>query len=117
MPTPARYDLEIYRGDTDAWTFSFWSDPEATEPMDLTGYTAAAHVRVKPGAPEVAGVLVATIELPNLVRVDLPASISESLPVCSSSWDLQLTSASGGVRTVVAGRANVTADVTFSEEG
>ena len=113
MSTPARYDLDVYRGDSEAWTFTLWSDAAATVPMDLTGYTARAEVRVKPDAPDLAALLATSIELPNTVRVDLDAATSAGLPACrGAAWDLQLSSDAGTVRTVVAGAVNVTADVT-----
>lgn len=112
MSTPARYDLAIYRGDSEAWTFSLWTDADATVPMDLTGITARAEIRAKPGAPDVLALLTCTVELPNIVRVDLAADVSATLPTCSGSWDLELATAERAtVRTVVAGRAVVTADV------
>lgn len=117
MTTPARYDLEVYRGDTNAWTFTLWTDEAATVPMDLTGYVAHAQVRTKPGAPTVLAELAATVELPNTVRVDLDAEGSAALPTCGGAWDLQLTNGTTGhVRTVLAGAVHVTADVTAALE-
>ena len=115
MSRPAVFDLDVYRGDSDSWRFTLWSDAAATVPLDLTGFDAAAQIRTKPGAPTILGSLVCVVELPNAVDVSLPADTSAALPVChGAAWDLELTSTTT-TRTVVAGAATITADVTVPE--
>jgi len=41
---PQQMALNIYRGDCYHWTFTFWTDPDATAPYDLTGATAKAEI-------------------------------------------------------------------------
>lgn len=108
--TPGRLPLSLYRGDTYRWRFSLWLDSDQTVPTDLTGATARAEIRDKPG-----GTLIATIacavELPNIVNAVLSAADCQKLPG-SGAWDLQITYASGDVATVLAGPVNAVSDVT-----
>jgi hypothetical protein len=112
MRRPARYPIELYRGDSYAWQFAVWLDDAKTEPADLAGVTAAAQIRDVPMGVHLVE-LAATVELPNLVNVELPADAWPSTPVpCEAAWDLQLTYPSGAVLTLVAGPATITPDVT-----
>lgn len=109
--TPSEFPLEaIYRGDTYRWRIAFWLS--ATVPCDLTGVTAKAEIRDRPGGSTIVA-LHCTVELPNLVWMELLAPVSRTLPLLGA-WDLQLTYASGDVQTVLAGPVTVTADVTDS---
>lgn len=108
--TPGSYSLQLYRGDTYRWQFKLFNDVNQTLPADLTGVTAAAQIRDKPGGTAIAA-LSCTVTLPNLIDAVLAASDSAILP-SSGAWDLQLTYASGDVATVLAGPVNVTPDVT-----
>jgi hypothetical protein len=110
---PARYDLDVYRGDTFRRTFTFWTDTDLTVPWDLTGVAFAAELREQTGSPVVAA-LVVTVELPNVVRVLLPAEDSAGLEPSHLGWDLQATY-EGTVRTVLAGDVTVEGDYTDSD--
>lgn len=108
--TPGRYPLILYRGDTYRWQFSLWNDLANTEPVDLTGATAASQIRDKPGGSLIAS-LTCSVATPNIIHAVLAASDCAALPN-SAAWDLQVTYASGDVSTVLAGPVNTTFDVT-----
>lgn len=107
---PADYPLEIYRGDSGQWRFKFSTG--SGQPSDLTGVTPKAQIRDRPGGTKVTD-LVCTLTLPNLVDVKLLAADSQDL-LPKGAWDLQLTYASGDVKTPIAGTVTVTPDVTDS---
>lgn len=110
--TPGRLPLTIYRGDTYRWRFGLWLDSDKTLPADITGATAKAEIRDRPGGTFIAA-LTCTIVLPNFIDGVLSAIDSAKLPN-SSAWDLQVTYASGDVATVLAGPVNTTVDVSVS---
>lgn len=110
---PQSMALAIYRGDCYSRSFTFWTDEAGTVPYDLTGATAQAEIRAKPGSPVLA-TLDCTVTQPNTVDIDLDAVQSAALPTGKAAWDLQLTYPDGCVQTVVAGSVNVTADITDS---
>lgn len=109
---PQSMSLSVYRGDCYHWTFTFWNDPDATDPYVLTDATAKSEFRAKPGAPVLAAPTCTVIE-PNTVDVFLPADQSQLL-IGKMVWDLQMTFPDGCVKTLVAGGVTVTADVTDS---
>ena len=108
--TPGSYDLCIYRGDTGRWRFICWQDAAKTMPSNLTGASAAAQIRDRPGGNQVTQLYCGVIA-PNTVDVAVLAADSANLPP-RGVWDLQLTYESSDVRTLVAGRVLVTGDVT-----
>lgn len=110
---PSPFPLDVYRGDSGHWRFTLYTDDALTVPYDLTGANASAEVRTKTSAPVLA-TLTCAVTLPNIIDVDLPATVSGGL-TGKAVWDLQLTWMPAGlVRTVVAGPVNVTEDVTDS---
>jgi hypothetical protein len=110
VSTRASVPLSIYRGDSAHWRFTLYSDPALSTVYDLAGATATAQIRAAAGAPLMA-TLACSITLPNVIDVNLDAPSSAKLNP-KGAWDLQLTYASGQVKTVVAGPVTVTADVT-----
>lgn len=112
--TPGRYDLNLYRGDTYSWRFQLWDDPARTEETDLTGVTAEAEIRDRPGGTIIAH-LNCVIILPNIIDVSITTVVWSFIPDEGGVWDLELAYSDGRVRTPVAGRATVTKDVTNSE--
>ena len=110
--TPGKYDLALYRGDTYSWRFQLWEDDARTDPVDLTGVVAESEIRDKSG-----GAVIMTLEcvvtLPNIIDVELAADLWTGAPP-AGAWDLQLTYATGEVRTVVAGKVVITPDITDS---
>jgi hypothetical protein len=109
---PGKYDLDPYRGDSYEWWFRLWNDAAKTEPIDITGATAAAEIRNKPAGEQIAA-LECTVEAPNTVHVELAPDLWPAIPA-TGSWDLQVTFPDGTVNTYVAGRVVTTADVTGS---
>lgn len=110
---PAQLDLDIYRGDSMRMQLKLSDVVDGvTQPSDLTGVVAKAEIRDRPAGNTVIPLTV-TIELPNIINVFLPPYESIKLPP-AGVWDLQLTYASGEVKTPVAGQVQVTADVTDS---
>jgi hypothetical protein len=109
---PGTFPLVLYRGDTAHWRFTLWTDDAKTQPADLTGATAKAEIRDKPGGATIVA-LVCAVELPNIVTAELTAVASATLPP-KGVWDLQMTYVSGDVVTILAGTVEVTADVTDS---
>lgn len=110
--TPGKCPLSLYRGDTYAWRFVFWTDPEKTVPADLTGVTPKAEIRDKPGGTVIVP-LACVVELPNVITAKLDAPASALLP-STAAWDLQLTFPNGDVATALAGPVAVTPDITDS---
>jgi hypothetical protein len=108
--TPGTYDLCIYRGDTGRWRFICWQDAAKTMPSDLTGATAAAQIRDRPGGNMVTQ-FYCGVTAPNTVDVAVLPADTANLPP-RGVWDLQLTYASSDIRTLVAGKVLVTGDVT-----
>jgi hypothetical protein len=111
--TPATFPLKVYQGDTYSWSFALWQDRARTLPVDLTGVTAKAEIRDRPGGPLVLP-LPLSITLPNMIVADLSRDDSLRLERRNGVWDLQLTLDDGTVTTIVSGHVLVTASVTDS---
>jgi hypothetical protein len=109
---PASLPLDVYRGDSQRMQIKLWMDAGATIPYDLTGVTAKSEIRDRPAGPCIVA-MACTITLPNIINIYLAAVDSHKLPA-KGVWDLQLTYASGDVKTPVAGVVTVTTDVTDS---
>lgn len=109
---PAKYDLDLYRGDSYGWQFVLWQDDARTVAVDLSTATAASEIRDKPSGMKIV-VMDCTITLPNIVTVLLSSALCTSCP-SKGVWDLQITYADGQVQTPIGGTVKVTADVTVS---
>src|SRR5215831_9155890 len=107
---PADCPLSLYRGDSGHWRFIF---SDAGGPSDLTGVTAKAQIRDRPGGAHITN-MACTVTLPNIVDMMLAAVDAHLLVIQKGAWDLQLTYASGEVKTPVAGSIKVIGDVTDS---
>lgn len=107
---PASLPLDLYRGDSYALRLLFTDSNN--NPIDFTGVLAKAQIRDRPAGTTIVP-LTCVITLPNQIDVTLLATDSQNLPP-AGVWDLQLTYASGDVRTPIAGPVTVTADVTDS---
>ena len=83
---PATYHLRLYRGDSYAWEFRFWADPDKSEPVDLSGYEVAAEIRDRPHG-SVVTTMACVLNLPNVVAMTLSAAASADAP--SGRWDLR----------------------------
>lgn len=113
--TPGQYPLSLYRGDTYAWRFRLWQDQDKAIPADLTGVEVEAEVREKSGGPVIA-TFHTTVELPNIIIVQLEAEDWVGWTKAKCRWDLQLTypTTPPEIITVVAGAVTVTGDITDS---
>jgi hypothetical protein len=107
---PATLPLDFYRGDSQRLQVRLWQGPGV--PYDLTGVTAKSEIRDRPAGPCITE-MACVITLPNIIDVYLAATDSHKLPP-KGAWDLQLTYASGDVKTPLAGPVTVTTDVTDS---
>ena len=105
---PADFALVLYRGDSYAARFRFWTDAAKTQPFDLTGITVSAEMD---GPTDVA--LVCTVTLPNLVdlTIDPEAWAASSGATGTGRWDMEFATPDGGRQSPVAGRVTVCPDV------
>jgi hypothetical protein len=110
MPSPG--NLNIYQGDDYAATVTVFYINGL--PADLTGYTAQSQIRNGPADqdPIVLAEIVATVVPPNQVTLVIPGSVTTGLSGGSYAWDLQLTSPSGAITTIMAGSAISTSEIT-----
>jgi hypothetical protein len=109
---PGKLDLALYRGNTVRRDATIWLDDGHTQAADLADATPKSEIRDKPGGKLLA-TFTCTVELPNIVHLELPAAVCATLP-SRGAWDLQLTYGSGDVWTPVAGKVSVTMNTTDS---
>jgi hypothetical protein len=109
MPA-TREDLSVYQGDDQSWTVTV-RNQDGT-PAVITGFTARAQIRrgVADSDPVVVAEMAASIASPvvNLSLTHIQTSTMSGRYV----WDLQLTSPTGEVTTILAGNVNAKAEVT-----
>jgi hypothetical protein len=120
MATPATYNLNIYQGDTFAFTFRLRStnpDGSLGAYVNLTGCTAKSQIRDGSGTLIVeltAEILDQSTTLGG-VTLSLTHDQTAALEVESGLlWDVQITTAGGVVTTYLKGTVTVTAEVTQS---
>jgi hypothetical protein len=119
-PLPAKVPLKLYRGDTRIWEDTFRTAPVAPAtvgaPIDLTGYSFLAQIRVTSDATVVMAVIgVEIIDGPaGRIRRTLTAAEAKKLVVGTAYWDLQVTRPDGFVRTYMAGMVRILSDVSRS---
>lgn len=109
MAVPAYFSLEFYRGDDFRKQFRLWADKKKTIPADLTGAEASADIRAAPMALPAASL--ECVITGNVIDVSLPGPDTILVPK-NGYWDLQITYASGEIRTVVAGGVSVRPGIT-----
>ena len=104
---PATLAIDLYRGDDATFLFSLWADDDHLIPIPLDGVTAKAEVHsglaVMP--------FVATVELPNVIRLVLPADSWETFTAEMGNWDLQLTLPAGNIYTAIKGMVRISGDI------
>lgn len=105
MP-PGTLHLDIYQGDDFSVDLDF--------DIDLTGYTLTSQIRHEPSDSSPAETLTVTMTdaANGLVELSLTAAETADLIAQRYWWDLQWTEPSGDIRTVLRGRATVTAEIT-----
>ena len=103
-------DLSIYQGDDFAGVVTVRN--EDGTPADITGHTAKAQIRraVADEEPAVAVEIATAVTSPNVTL-----AISHTVTATLSGayvWDLQLTTPTGAVITVIRGKVKLTNEVT-----
>lgn len=113
----AKRDIEIIRGDDYFHLLTFLDANR--DPIDLTGFTGAAHVRKSPAstsAPE--ATFVVTIDDPEsgqvLLELDSDQTNGLSPIKCNYYWDLELITGIDQTITPVRGKVIVVQDVTHT---
>ena len=109
---PGSYNITIYQGDRVEFIVKLENE---NTPIDLTGYTAKAEIRMSSGN-KLVGYFDCTIldQSTNTgeIRLILPPSRSETVPPYSLSWDLQLSTGPEHNRTVLQGKFVVKKETT-----
>lgn len=116
-PKIDKYNLRIKRGDTFSEALEFADEldtmPVTTEPVDFTGCTFLAQIRLRSDTPVLATMTINVLDAEDgSIELHLPASASATLPaIARCVWDLQVTFPGGFVRTMLEGIAEISADV------
>lgn len=107
---PSNADISIYQGDD--WTGIVGVVNEDGTPADITGYTAKAQIRrsIADTDPVVVVEITAIVASP-LVNLSIPHTQTVALSGMYV-WDLQLIGPTGGITTILKGRAKVDPEVT-----
>jgi len=107
---PSQADLSIYQGDD--WTGIVTVLNEDGTPADIGTFTAKAQIRrsIADSDPVVVVEIVTVVSSP-LINLSIPHAVTATLSG-SYVWDLQLTGPTGGITTILKGRAKVDSEVT-----
>lgn len=115
MTTPATYNIVTYQGDDDSFILTYSNGGIIA---DLTGYSAKMDVRSSRNATDTvasfsSGAGTITID-PTYGKITVPFSntITAALSPADYVYDLQITSATGAVTTIVSGLFSVMQEVT-----
>ena len=107
-----RTDLNIYQGDdySAVVTVSSAGVPPASV---LNGYTAQAQIRQGPADDNTSIIctIATTIVSPN-INLSIPHAQTAQLTAGPYAWDIQITSPTGQITTLLAGRVLITKEVT-----
>lgn len=116
VPYCSEFNVDLKRGDT--WEFSPVWNQENGSPYNLTGYTARLQIRESVEATDAvhtlstaAGSIVLT-PLEGKITCTLTAVQSAGMQAKRYVYDLELTSPTGKVITILEGQFNIYADVT-----
>ena len=107
----SKADLQIQQGADYAGTVTVaYTDGS---PLDLTGWTAQSQLRkgIADCNAEVIYEIGTTILAPDKVILNIPNAVTTTLKG-RYAWDLDLTNPEGGITTIMAGNADVRAEVT-----
>lgn len=105
---PKPVDLQLYAGDDVTLEVTVTDNATPPAPIDLTGYTALAQLRGTADAA-ISVDFDATITT-NVISLTLAGADTTAMPA-KGVWDCQVTSATGAVTTLCAGKVTVTAEV------
>jgi hypothetical protein len=112
--TPAPLDIVAYQGDAFGLVLTL-TDPETGQPFNLTGYTAAMHIRAdvadRDATPDATATV--TVTAPTLGKLEavVPGATMAALKG-TYFYDLEIRDGSGQPSTVVAGRFGVRQETT-----
>ncbi len=115
MTTPATYNIVTYQGDDDSFVLTYTIGGVIA---NLTGYSAQMDVRTRRNASTAIASFSSpsngiSIDGPNgKITVSLPHAITGVLAPADYVYDLQITSPSGLVTTVVQGLFSIVQEVT-----
>lgn len=108
---PGSLDLRVVRGDDFRIRLEFFDADDS--PLDISGWTLAAQMRSAYQGPLLATFTIETATLPdNELNLELPAAVTGTLGEGVYPWDLQRFAGGQLVRTMLAGVAVVSPDVT-----
>lgn len=106
---PSRGDLNIYQGDD---YLAVVLVNGGTPPDVIAGYTARAQVR-EDFADETSDVVITILTTVASPNINLAIPSAATLNLCGEYlWDLEVTSPTGVVSTILSGKAKVTPEVT-----
>lgn len=114
---PSNFNLELYRGDFLPMTITLVqpTSNNSAAPLNLTGYTAHAHIRTNFGGE---AIYPFTVNIPDptngKVELVLPSSVSAGIEPGAYVWDFQVKEPGGNVRTYLAGDVTVFNEVTVA---
>jgi hypothetical protein len=106
---PSNVDIEFWRGDVQEYIIDMKN--ENGQAIDLTGYEPTAVIRASFTSPTQYP-FTCTVQNTSQVRIYLPSTLSKTIPAGDYVWNFQLKhTASGDVRTYLAGDVTVYAEV------
>jgi hypothetical protein len=103
-------NFEEYEGDTLEMLFNYLTDelPEGT-PIDMANYSGRCHIRTSIESEEI--VEEPTVSLVQELRYNI-AVVTDTLPVGSYVYDIELTDGGGRVNTPVTGKIKIKQSIT-----
>ena len=106
--------LDLYQGDDAAWT-AVVRDASGVL-LDLAAITPRAQIRrkVADADPVIVYEIPITVVSAGTMLLNIPHDVSRTLNG-AYVWDLQLTDAAGSITTILAGKVNITLEVTRDE--
>ncbi len=115
MTTPATYNIVTYQGDDDSFILTYSTGGSIA---NLTGYSAKMDVRTNRNASSSAASFSTAASSINIdgangkITVPLPHAMTSALAPADYVYDLQITSPSGSITTIVEGLFSVIQEVT-----
>lgn len=108
---PGVHPITLVRGDD--WGMAVIPSDEAQNPIDLTGWTARAHIRKKPNDSAPLAVMDTNIDLAqSQIVLTVAGAVTAPFKITSGVWDLELTTPEGVIQTVLAGPVTIILDAT-----
>ena len=115
MGRPARYNVDLVRGDTKTFVLNFTSD--GTTPIDITGWTIYYTVKMCLGDDDADALIrkiITTHTDPTNGKTEiiLNNSDTQNLPTETLWHDIQVKDTDDKINTIAAGQLNIITDVT-----